>query len=152
MRSFDLNPMYLPKEYHHPEDCQFIVENILEELDQPGEWCLDTEEGILYFWPLKDSIDNMEGVAPVPQIDITVKLGYGLQHGPFELADRVGLDKVQKWMDNLYYEYGLQKFKASPILKRLVRANYLGRKVGKGFYKYENGQIISHAISATEFK
>ena len=37
----------------------------------------------------------------------------------FELADRVGLDKVQKWMDNLYFEYGLQKFKASPILKGL---------------------------------
>lgn len=94
----------------------------------------------------------MEGVASVPQIDKTMKLGYGLQHGPFEMADRVGLDKVQKWMDNLYYEYGLQKFKASPILKRLVRANYLGRKVNKGFYKYENGSIISHAISATEFK
>jgi len=94
----------------------------------------------------------MEGVAAVPQIDKTMKLGYGLQHGPFEMADRVGLDKVQKWMDNLYYEYGLQKFKASPILKRLVRANYLGRKVNKGFYKYEDGRIISHAISATEFK
>jgi 3-hydroxybutyryl-CoA dehydrogenase len=94
----------------------------------------------------------MEGVASVPLIDMTMKLGYGLQHGPFEMADRVGLDKVQKWMDNLYYEYGLQKFKASPILKRLVRANYLGRKVSKGFYKYEDGKIISHAISATEFK
>ena len=94
----------------------------------------------------------MEGVASVPLIDMTMKLGYGLQHGPFELADRVGLDKVQKWMDNLYFEYGLQKFKASPILKRLVRANYLGRNVEKGFYKYENGMIKSHAISATEFK
>ncbi len=94
----------------------------------------------------------MEGVASVPLIDKTMKLGYGLQHGPFELADRVGVDKVQKWMDNLYYEYGLQKFKASPIIKRMVRANYHGRKVGKGFYKYENGKIISHAISAVEFK
>lgn len=94
----------------------------------------------------------MEGVASVPLIDTTMKLGYGLLHGPFETADRVGLDKVQKWMDNLYYEYGLQKFKASPILKRMVRAGYLGRKVNKGFYKYEDGKIISHAISATEFK
>jgi len=65
MRSFDLNPWYFSKKNHHPENCQFIVENILEELDQPGEWCLDTEEGILYFWPLKDSIDNLEVVAPV---------------------------------------------------------------------------------------
>lgn len=65
MRSFDLNPIYFRKNRHHPENCQFIVENILEELDQPGEWCLDTEDGILYFWPPKDSIDKMEVIAPV---------------------------------------------------------------------------------------
>lgn len=93
----------------------------------------------------------MEGVASVPCIDMTMKLGYGLQFGPFELADRVGLDKVQKWMDNLYHEFGLQKFKTSPIIKRLVRANYLGKKVNKGFYKYEDGKITSQAITSTEF-
>jgi len=64
MRSFDLNPIHFSKKGHHPENCQFIVENMLEELDQPGEWCLDTEEGMLYFWPPKDSIDNMEIVIP----------------------------------------------------------------------------------------
>jgi 3-hydroxybutyryl-CoA dehydrogenase len=80
-----------------------------------------------------------------------MKLGYGLQLGPFELADRVGLDKVQKWMDNLYFEYGEQKFKPSPILKRLVRANHLGRKVGKGFYKYEHNKIVSQAITTTDY-
>jgi 3-hydroxybutyryl-CoA dehydrogenase len=80
-----------------------------------------------------------------------MKLGYGLQLGPFELADRVGLDKVQKWMDNLYFEYGEQKFKPSPILKRLVRVNHLGRKTGKGFYKYENNKIVSQAITTTDY-
>ena len=93
----------------------------------------------------------MEGVASVKCIDETMKLGYGLQLGPFELADRVGLDKVQKWMDNLYFEFGMQKFKPAPILKRMVRANYLGRKVGKGFYLYEAGQIKKHLITTTEF-
>lgn len=93
----------------------------------------------------------MEGVAPVQYIDLTMKNGYGLQFGPFELADRVGLDKVLKWMNNLYLEFGTTNFKPSPILKRLVRANYLGKKTGKGFYKYENGKIISQAITATEF-
>jgi 3-hydroxybutyryl-CoA dehydrogenase len=93
----------------------------------------------------------MEGVAPVNSIDDTMKLGYGLQLGPFELADRVGLDKVQKWMDNLYFEYGEQKFKPSPILKRLVRANHLGRKTGKGFYKYEHNKIVSQAITITDY-
>lgn len=93
----------------------------------------------------------MEGVASVKCIDETMKLGYGLQLGPFELADRVGVDKVQKWMDNLYFEFGLQKFKAAPIIKRMVRQNYLGRKVGKGFYLYEGGQIKKHLITTTEF-
>lgn len=93
----------------------------------------------------------MEGVASVKCIDETMKLGYGLQLGPFELADRVGVDKVQKWMDNLYFEFGLQKFKAAPIIKRMVRQNYLGRKVGKGFYLYEEGQIKKHLITTTEF-
>jgi 3-hydroxybutyryl-CoA dehydrogenase len=93
----------------------------------------------------------MEGVASVQCIDQTMKVGYGLQFGPFELADRVGLDKVLKWMNNLYQEFGTDKFKPSPIIKRLVRANFLGKKVSKGFYKYENGKIISQAITATEF-
>lgn len=93
----------------------------------------------------------MEGVASVSCIDETMKLGFGLQLGPFELADRVGIDKVQKWMDNLYQEFGSDKFKPSPIIKRLVRANQLGRKVSKGFYTYENEKIVSQAIHAIEF-
>jgi 3-hydroxybutyryl-CoA dehydrogenase len=93
----------------------------------------------------------MEGVASVSCIDETMKLGFGLQLGPFELADRVGIDKVQKWMDNLYQEFGTDKFKPSPIIKRLVRANLLGRKVSRGFYNYENEKIISQTINVIEF-
>ncbi len=94
----------------------------------------------------------MEGVASIENIDDTMKLGYGLQFGPFELADRIGLDKILKYMDNLYQEFGLQKFKASPIIKRLVRANNLGRKSGKGFYKYDNETKITQNITCTEIK
>lgn len=94
----------------------------------------------------------MEGVASIESIDDTMKIGYGLQFGPFELADRIGLDKILKYMDNLYQEFGLQKFKASPIIKRLVRANNLGRKTGKGFYKYERDTKVSQNITCTEIK
>ncbi len=94
----------------------------------------------------------MEGVATVKCIDTTMKLGYGMMLGPFEMADRIGLDKLLKWMDNLYAEFGTQRFKASPILKRLVRAGYLGRKNEKGFYKYKDGKIIDQTIHTTEFK
>ncbi len=94
----------------------------------------------------------MEGVSSVQAIDLTMKMGYGLLYGPFELADRIGLDKLLKWMDNLYAEFGNQHYKPSPIIKRLVRAGYFGKKNGRGFYKYEGGKIIGQAISATEFK
>jgi 3-hydroxybutyryl-CoA dehydrogenase len=93
----------------------------------------------------------MEGVASVECIDKVMKEGYRMQLGPFELADKIGLDKVVKWMDNLYQEYGLQKFKPSPVIKRLVRANYLGRISGRGFYRYENGKIVGEAIQSAEF-
>lgn len=87
-----------------------------------------------------------EGVASIEDIDTTMKEASGHHIGPFELADRAGLDKVLKFMDNLYAEFGEQKYKASPIIKRLVRGGYLGRSTGKGFYRYENGKAIGNTI------
>jgi 3-hydroxybutyryl-CoA dehydrogenase len=82
----------------------------------------------------------LEGVAEVSEIDTTMRKGYGLQFGPFALADRIGLDKLVKWMEGLYNEYGDVKYKTSPIIKRMVRAGMLGQKAGEGFYLYdENG-------------
>ena len=71
-------------------------------------------------------------------IDFTMKTGLGLNLGPFEMSDKVGLDKILRWMDNLYQEFGDIKYKASPIIKKLVRANQLGRKTAKGFYEYDS--------------
>ena len=94
----------------------------------------------------------MEGVASVQDIDDTMKEIMGYHVGPFELADRIGLDKVLKYMDNLYAEYGERKYKASPILKRLVRANFLGKHTGKGFYNYDSGKPVSNTISCAIIK
>ena len=83
----------------------------------------------------------MEGVGSRESIDLTMKNYFGLILGPFELADKIGLDKIQSWMDNLYDEFGFMKYKTSPLIKRLVRANHLGRKTLQGFYSYDkNGQ------------
>jgi 3-hydroxybutyryl-CoA dehydrogenase len=91
----------------------------------------------------------MEGVASVPDIDETMKETTGYVYGPFEIADRIGLDKILKYMDNLFQEFGDKKYKASPIIKRLVRANYLGVQTCKGFYNYCNkhGKPIGNTIS-----
>lgn len=79
----------------------------------------------------------MEGVADMEDIDDTMKIGYGFPLGPFELADKIGLDMVIRWLDNLYREFGDIKYKASPMLKKRVRARHLGREAGIGFYKYD---------------
>jgi len=85
----------------------------------------------------------MEGVGTKADIDTTMRVGLGLSLGPFELADKVGLDKVERWMDNLYGEFGDIKYKASPIIKRHVRAHQYGRISGQGFYEYdESGRKI----------
>jgi len=80
----------------------------------------------------------MEGVGSLPNIDLTMKLGFGFPLGPFEIADKIGIDTVVRWLDNMYKEYGDLKYKASPLLKKMVRANHLGRETGIGFYKYDS--------------
>ena len=79
----------------------------------------------------------MEGVADMEDIDTTMKVGYGFPYGPFEMADKIGIDVVVRWLDNLYREFGDIKYKASPMLKKRVRANHLGRDTGTGFYRYD---------------
>ncbi len=82
----------------------------------------------------------LEGVATVSEIDATMKHVTGLQTGPFEMADNMGLHKVEIWMNNLYAEFGDIKYKPSPIIKRLVRAGMKGRVAGEGFYSYADGK------------
>lgn len=89
----------------------------------------------------------MEGVADMQKIDFAAKLGMNLHLGPFEMADKIGIDRVVRWLENMYEEFGDLRYKASPILKRLVRAESTGRKVGRGFYHYdEQGKKIKPAL------
>lgn len=79
----------------------------------------------------------MENVASIEKIDTATKSSLGLPYGPFEMADKIGIDKVIRWLENMYEEFGNLHYKASPILKRLNRARHFGRKVGVGFYSYD---------------
>ncbi|GAK52349.1 3-hydroxybutyryl-CoA dehydrogenase [Candidatus Moduliflexus flocculans] len=79
----------------------------------------------------------MEGVASAEDIDTAMKLGYNMQMGPLEIADRMGLDRVLISMDHMFKESGDQKFRACPLIKKLVRAQHVGVKSGEGFFKYD---------------
>ena len=86
----------------------------------------------------------LEGVATAKDIDTAMKLGYNFQMGPLEMADSMGLDEVLTWMETLWKTLGEPRYRACPILRKLVRERKLGKKSGEGFYKYdEHGNIIS---------
>ncbi|MFD2115918.1 3-hydroxyacyl-CoA dehydrogenase family protein [Paenibacillus yanchengensis] len=78
-----------------------------------------------------------EGVASVEDIDEAMRIGYSFQHGPFEMADRFGLDSVLAALENMFRDYGELKYRPSIVLKKLVRAGHLGVKTGEGFFKYD---------------
>ncbi len=94
----------------------------------------------------------MEGVSSASNVDETMRLGFGMQFGPLELADRIGLDKIIRNMENLYQEFGEYKFKPNPIIKRLARAGKIGKKAGVGFYKYNKGIIVDESVHCPEYK
>ncbi|MDD6154837.1 MAG: 3-hydroxybutyryl-CoA dehydrogenase [Eubacteriales bacterium] len=77
-----------------------------------------------------------EGIASAEDIDTAMKLGCNHPMGPLELGDLIGLDVVLAIMNTLYTEFGDSKYRPSILLKKMVRANKLGRKTGIGFYDY----------------
>jgi 3-hydroxybutyryl-CoA dehydrogenase len=80
----------------------------------------------------------MEGVATATDIDNAIKLGYGFNIGPLALADKMGLDVVMDWMENLLRELSDHKYNPCPLLRKMVRAEQLGVKTGQGFFRYDN--------------
>lgn len=77
-----------------------------------------------------------EGIATAADIDESMKLGANHPMGPLALGDLVGLDVCLAIMDVLYDEFGDSKYRAHPLLRKMVRGNVLGRKTKKGFFQY----------------
>ena len=78
----------------------------------------------------------MEGVATPESVDAVMKLGMNHPMGPLELADFIGLDVCVDILEVLHEGLGDPKYRACPLLRKMVAAGWLGRKSSRGFYKY----------------
>ena len=84
----------------------------------------------------------MEGVSDIAGIDAAMKLGANHPMGPLELGDFIGLDICLAIMDVLYKETGDSKYRACPLIRKMVRGGNLGAKSGKGFYVYNADRCL----------
>ena len=78
----------------------------------------------------------MEGVASREDIDDAMKLGTGYPFGPLEWADAIGLDHVYEGLRGLHEEYGDDRYRPCPLLRKMVAAGLTGKRKGAGFYTY----------------
>jgi 3-hydroxybutyryl-CoA dehydrogenase len=78
----------------------------------------------------------MQGVATVEDIDKALEMGANLPLGPLAMADRLGLDVCLDHLERFYSELGDSRFRPCPLLRKMVGGGYLGRKSGRGFYRY----------------
>ncbi|WP_173918546.1 3-hydroxybutyryl-CoA dehydrogenase [Halobacillus sp. Marseille-Q1614] len=78
-----------------------------------------------------------EGVSSVEDVDTVMKLGMNHPMGPLTLADFIGLDTCLYIMEVLHEGFGDSKYRPCPLLRQYVKAGWLGKKSGRGFYSYE---------------
>ena len=82
-----------------------------------------------------------EGVASAEEIDIAMRLGVNYPQGPLKWADQIGLDEVLAVLDGLHDATGDDRYRAAPLIRKLVAAGFLGEPSGRGFYTYAEGQV-----------
>ena len=84
-----------------------------------------------------DAIDLLDsGVSSAEDIDNACRVGLNHTMGPLATADLIGLDTLKLIAESMFEEYGEPRFKAPTLLRRLVSLGHLGRKTGRGFFRY----------------
>lgn len=82
-----------------------------------------------------------EAIATREDIDLAMKLGTNYPMGPLEWADAIGLDRVYNGLKGLHEEYGDDRYRPCPLIRKLVMSGYTGKQAGRGFYTH-NGKGV----------
>ncbi len=82
-----------------------------------------------------------EGVASAEEIDVAMRLGVNYPQGPLKWADQIGLNEVLAVLEGLHRATGDDRYRPTPLIKKLVIAGFCGESSGKGFYSYSEGQV-----------
>jgi 3-hydroxybutyryl-CoA dehydrogenase len=78
-----------------------------------------------------------EGVGTAPDVDLAMRHGYNYPRGPLEWGDLIDLDHVLATLDALREELGEERYRAAPLLRRMVAEGRVGESTGEGFFEYE---------------
>jgi len=84
----------------------------------------------------------MENIAKMDDINRLMIIDYGMRIGIFQMADKIGVEKLVYLMEDMFNEYGDKKYKPNPIIWRLFRTKQFGRSTQRGFFLYENDKIV----------
>jgi len=121
------------------ETCE-IVKRLMEDIGKTPIVVPNTPGFIVsrvLFSMVNEAIFTLQdGTATAENIDIAMKLGANQPIGPLALADLIGLDISLNAMETMHNYFGDPKYRPAPLLKEMVDAGFLGRKTGRGFFKY----------------
>ncbi len=122
--------------YEYGDGDGSVVQSMIEKIGKAP--CPFTIDRVVMPMINEAVIALQEGVASANDIDIAMMAGTGFPQdkgGPLHYADQIGVDTVLSKLQQLTSEHG-ERFWPAPMLKRMVNANYLGKKTGKGFFNY----------------
>jgi 3-hydroxybutyryl-CoA dehydrogenase len=78
-----------------------------------------------------------EGIANVQDIDLAMRKGTNYPLGPLEWADEAGIDQIVAILSGLHREYGEDRYRPAPLLRKMMYAGWLGKAAGRGFYRHD---------------
>ena len=141
-----MNPVYLKtyveviRGFHTTDESIEIVNQLMKQINKSAIVVNDypgfVSNRISHLFINEAAFVVQDQVASPEQVDAIFKQCYNHKMGPLETADLIGLDTVVNSLNVLYESYQDSKFRCCPLLKKMVDAGQLGRKVGKGFYEY----------------